>query len=123
MSDDAAASRGQTLRCPFRVLSDFDAPCFPHLALYSTYLFIPLFVVAVLRGVLCAQWLFGGFTCCLATSGQSQGCRKSVFLTAKEEQRQGDRGGHRLNEATSHLLTWSRDIKEASEEETVENGS
>lgn len=119
MSDDAAASRGQTIRCPFRVRPDSDAPCFPLLALYSTYLFIPLFVVAVLRGVLCAQWLFGGFTCCLATSGQSQGCRKSVFLTAKEEQRQEDRGGHRLNGATSHLLTWSRDI----EEETVENGS
>lgn len=123
MSDDAAAGRGQTIRCPFRVLHDFDVSCFPLLALYSTYLFILLFVVAVLRRVLCAQWLFGGFTCCLATSGQSQGCRKSVFLTAKEEHRQDDRGGHRLNEATSQLLTWSRDIKEASNEVTVENGS
>lgn len=55
MSDDAAASRGQT------ILPDFDATCFPLLALYSTYLFIALFVVAVLRGgSLCAVafWRF-----------------------------------------------------------------
>lgn len=105
-----------------RSASDFDATSFVPLALYFTYLFAPLFGVAVLRGVLCAQWLFGGFTCCLATSGHSQGCRKSVFLTAKKGHRRDDTGGQRLNEGASHLLTCSTDIKEPSKEKTVENG-
>lgn len=64
---------------------------------------------------------FRSFTCCLATLGNIGFCRNSVLLTAKKRHCQDDTGGQRLNEGTSHLLTWTTVVKEATtEEETVE---